>query len=74
MAWGDWMIPELSTSAELDLERKKRLLLSEVRNRPDEVAQAAVAILQHNAMLQSIVRKATMHIAELEIKSVLSGD
>jgi hypothetical protein len=74
MAWGEWMIPELSISASVDLEHKKRLLLAEVKKRPDEVAQAAAAILQHNAMLQSILRKATTHIAELELKSLLSQD
>ena len=74
MAWGEWMVPELSLSAAATLEFNKRLLLDQVKRRPDEVAATAGAILEHNAMLQSILSKATKRIAELELELVLAPD
>lgn len=72
MAWAQWMVPELSLSAQLEIEHGRRVLLEQVHTRPEDVAKVAGDILHQNAMLQSILRKAIKHIAELELAEVLA--
>lgn len=74
MAWGDWMVPTLTPSASFQLETQKRTLRSNAADHPDEVTNLAISLLESNAMLQSVVRKATNHIAELELKEILADD
>mgnify|MGYP006266437471 CR=1 FL=1 len=71
-SWGQWMVPELSLSAEAQLEAAKRDLMREVKHRPDEVAALAGSLLQQNALLRSILSNATAQIAEHELKAALS--
>ena len=71
MAWGEWMVPELSLAAEAQLASAKHTLLQEVHQHPEQVAELAWASMQQAAMLQSIMRKATARIAELELAEVL---
>lgn len=65
------MVPELSDSAALHLEHRKRVLRNEVRTAPDAVAEIACSLLQHTTMMESIMRKATKRIAELELQALL---
>lgn len=67
------MVPELSDSAALHLEHRKRVLRKEVQSSPDSVADVACSLLQYVAMLESITRKATHRIAELELKILLGA-
>ena len=65
------MVPELSDSAALHLEHRKRVLRNEVKTAPDAVAEVACSLLQHTTMMESIMRKATKRIAELELQALL---
>jgi len=66
------MVPEISDSAALHLEHRKRVLRSEVKTAPDAVAELACSMLHHVTMMESIMRKATHRIAELELSILLS--
>jgi hypothetical protein len=65
------MVPELSDSAALHLEHRKRVLRNEVKTAPDAVAELACSMLHHMTMMESIMRKATKRIAELELEALL---
>jgi len=65
------MIPKLSESAAFHLEHRKRVLRSEVKTAPDAVAELACSLLHHLTMMESIMRKATKRIAELELQALL---
>lgn len=65
------MVPELSESAALHLEHRKRVLRNEVKTTPDAVAELACSLLHHMTMMESIMRKATKRIAELELQALL---
>lgn len=71
MSFGEWMVPELSVNAELQLEYSKRLIRANTREKPEEIAELACSLTQQLMLYQSIVRKATHRIAELEIATVL---
>ena len=71
MSFGDWMVPELSVNAELQLEYSKRLIRANVRQKPEEIAELTCSLTQQLMLYQSIVRKATHRIAELELTTVL---
>ena len=73
MSLSEWMVPEISDSAALHLEHRKRVLRSEVKHSPESVADVACSLLQYTTMMEAIMRKATARIAELELK-ILLGD
>lgn len=73
MSWGDWMVPEVTPTAAFNLERNKRVLRSSAADHPEEILAFAIAFLEQNVMLQSIITKATKRIAELEVTQLL-GD
>ena len=74
MSWGDWMVPELSIAAAVQLEHGKRVLRENATKHPDQVANLACSTLEQTFLQQSIMRKATAHIAELELLMLLSED
>ena len=71
MSLSEWMIPEISDSAAFHLEQRKRVLKSEVKTAPDAVADLACSLLHHLTVMESIMRKATKRIAELELEALL---
>ncbi len=73
MSLSEWMVPELSDSAALHLEHRKRVLRSEVKHSPESVADVACSLLQYTTMMEAIMRKATARIAELELILLLEG-
>jgi hypothetical protein len=72
MTFSEWMVPELSVSASLELENSKRVLKKHADDHPEKVADLACAVMQQNYLQQSILRKATKRIAELEMTTLLS--
>lgn len=74
MAWGEWMVPELTPSAAFELETQKRQLRTHAAEHPVQVTELAMKLLEQSFMLQSVLKKATHHIAELELQQILSED
>lgn len=72
MSLADWMIPELSVGAALELENSKRVLRKHAESSPDQVAAIACSVMEQWALQQSILRNATRHIAELEMTQFLA--
>ena len=67
-----WLVPELTLSAQAQLEAGKRIVLHESKQSPDAIAKLCVSLLEQNALLMAITRQATARIAELELKEVLT--
>lgn len=72
MTLSDWMVPNLSVSAELELENSKRVLRNHAESHPERVADLACSVVHHSYMQQSILRNATKRIAELEMTILFS--
>lgn len=68
------MVPELTPSAAFELESQKRILRKAAPDHPAEVTEAAMKLLEQAFMLQSVLKKATHYIAELELREVLAED
>lgn len=73
MALCEWMVPELSVSAAVELEHHKRVLRAHAQSEPERISQLACSVMEQAALQQSIIRKATAHIAELELIMLLSS-
>lgn len=67
------MVPELSISAAAHLEQNKRVIRQTISESPESVADVMCKVLEQNANYASILKKATLHIAELETREVLSS-
>jgi hypothetical protein len=74
MAWGRWMVPDLSLAAELALEAQKRTIERHGESSPEALTRLCCQLLKHNAMQQSIIRNATKHIIELECELGLMAE
>jgi hypothetical protein len=66
MAWGEWMCPDLSLSAELALEAQKRAIQSEGLKRPQALAELCCRLIENDARRALMMRGAVKRIAELE--------
>lgn len=73
MSFGSWMVPELSIAAAAQLEQNKRAIRQNITEAPESVADVLCAVLEQNANYSSILRKATLRIAELEVREALDG-
>ncbi|MEN9861462.1 MAG: hypothetical protein RLZZ515_1944, partial [Cyanobacteriota bacterium] len=60
--------------AAVQLEHGKRVLRENATKHPERVADLACSTLEQTFLQQSIMRKATAHIAELELVMQLSAD
>ena len=72
MTFSDWMVPELRVSAAVELENSKRIIRSHAAHNPDKIIELACSAMEQTFMYQSITRKATKRIAELELTMLLS--
>jgi len=70
MAWGQWMVVEFSVEEELRIETQARTVLQSEDSM--EVAKLCSALVKQNAYLSQLLRQATAHIAELELKAALN--
>ena len=69
MAWGQWMLVEFSVEEELRIETQARTVLQSEDSM--EVAKLCSALVKQNAYLSQLLRQATKHITELELKEAL---
>lgn len=73
MAWGEWMCPDLSLSAELAIEHQKRIIQSEGIRYPDKLISLCCKLIEQNIRQQAILSGAVKHITELECELGLMG-
>ena len=71
MAWGQWMVPEITAEADFRLKAQELELLSAVRKDPEAVARLAANLVRQAHAHEIILRKATHRIAELEAREAV---
>jgi len=72
MSWNQWMVPDLSPETEFHLQARARMEVREALNsRPQAVEDLTISLAVQNAMMESIIRKATRRIAELEAREAV---
>lgn len=69
MSWGQWMIVEFSVEEELRIESQARNVLHCEDSM--EVAKLCSSLVKQNAYLTQLVRQATGHISQLELRIAL---
>lgn len=69
----NWLVPQLSLSAEAQLEHNMRVMREEGANDIEGTVRIACALIQQNAIQQAIIRQAIGHISQLEMEAFL-GD
>jgi len=74
MVLADWMIPTLSLSAEADLVHQKRTVETYGSADVERTVRLTCSLLEQHALQESIIRKATGYIAELELYILLNCD
>ena len=67
MAWGDWLVPKLSVSAEAQMHHTVNVLKNEGPENVDQLVRIACSLAQQNVMQQAIIRQAIGHISLLEM-------
>lgn len=72
MSLAEWMVPDLSLASELQLEAHKRTVRNTAPSNPKEVADLACTLMTQLTLQESILRKATHRIAELELQELLN--
>lgn len=71
MTLADWMVPQLSLSAELQVRHSIDTLQAQGANNIEETVKLACSLVQQNAVQQAIIRQATGYIAQLELQILL---
>jgi hypothetical protein len=72
MAWGQWMVVNLTIEEELEVERLARSAINHPE--PEQVAAIAASLVKQNAYQKKILQQAVRYISELEIKNALAQD
>ena len=62
----EWMVPQLSLSAEAQLLQNVHDVQKHGAKNPHATVELACSLLQQNAIQQALIRQATHRIAELE--------
>jgi hypothetical protein len=73
MALADWMVPQLSLSAELQVRHSVDTLQTKGADNIEETVKLACSLVQQNAIQQAIIRQATGYIAQLELQILLGN-
>jgi len=69
MTWANWLIPTVTLNDELRLETQVRSLRA--CKDLQQVSDLAVMLLRQNYSYSEIIKNATRHIAELEMREML---
>lgn len=69
----DWLVPELTLSAEAQLTQNLHDVQKHGVDNPHATVQLACSLLQQNAIQQALIRQAVHRIAELEQLTGLNG-
>lgn len=73
MSLSDWMVPQLSLSAELQVRHSVDTLQTKGADNIEQTVKLACSLVQQNAVQQAIIRQATAHIARLEMEQFLGS-
>lgn len=73
VAWGEWMVPRLSLSAEAQLRSNLTVIEREGPDNVPQLVKMACSLAQQNAYQQAIIRQATGHIGALEMAVELAS-
>jgi len=71
MTLADWMVPQLSLSAELQVRHSIDTLQAKGADNIEDTVKLACSLVQQNAVQQAIIRQATGYIAQLELQILL---
>lgn len=71
MALAEWMIPQLSLSAEAQLKFQLETLKAHGPTNIEDTVQLTCSLLQQNAINSALLRQAVGRIAELEMTLML---
>lgn len=69
MTWANWLIPTVTLNDELRIETQVRALW-ECKDL-QQIAELAVMLVRQNYSYSEIIKNATRHIAELELREML---
>ena len=72
MAWGSWMVVNLTIEEELQIEALARTAINHPEH--DKVADLCASLVKQNAYQKKVLQQAVRYIAELEIKNALAED
>lgn len=73
MTWGEWLVPKLSLSAEVQLRSNLAAIEQEGPDKVEQLVRIACALTQQNALQAAIIRQAIGHIAQLEMNDMLES-
>ena len=73
MAWGEWLVPKLSLSAEAQLRSNITAIEREGPQNVEQLVRLAVSLVQQNAYQAAIIRQAIGHVGEIELAIELEG-
>ena len=71
MAWGEWMIVELSVEDQLRIEGQARAALS--HDDRNQVAHLCASLIRQNAYQSKLIQQATGRIGQLEMEQFLAS-
>lgn len=72
MGWGEWMVPEFRDEQEFALQVLQLELRDTIAHKPEEVISLCVSLSRLTSMQDSIIRKATRRITELELGQAIA--
>lgn len=72
MAWGAWMVVNLTIEEELQVEALARSAISHPEH--EQIAQMCASLVRQNAYQKKMLSQAVSYISELEIKNALAED
>jgi hypothetical protein len=72
MGWSEWMVPEFRDEQEFALQVLQLELRDTIVHNPEEVIALCVSLSRLTSMQDSIIRKATRRITELELGQAIA--
>ena len=70
MAWGQWMVVNLTLEEQLEIEKQVRCALA--HHDSQSVAKLCASLIRQNAYQSRLIKQATGHIAEIEMQGLLA--
>lgn len=72
MGWSEWMVPEFRDEQEFALQVLQLELRDTIVRNPEDVIALCVSLSRLTSMQDSIIRKATRRITELELGQAIA--
>jgi len=72
--WNEWLCPEFSLAAELQLEYQKRAIRAEGPKKPESLAELACKLIEQDALKSALLKGAVERIAELESELAMADE